>query len=203
MQLDFFSAAAEPFADLELIAHSSAEYGPRTAENARAADATVAFAADYETAGERLTHRLAAARYVAVPLLADVAQSAARLLAHLRALEARTLNVAGNGIYTLSAHGISQDEANFWVYQVLARVHQAHPLTRIRSGGQTGVDTAALVAGLALGIPVLGLYPKGFRQRLASKRDVLSDPKALEAEIRLAASRLLHARNLHPDQTSS
>lgn len=41
------------------------------------------------------------------------------------------------------------------------RVHERIGLTHVRSGGQTGVDTAGLVAGMALGIPVTGLYPRG------------------------------------------
>lgn len=194
MQLDFFSEdqALSPPPALQLLEHESPDYGPRTGDNARGADVTVAFAVDFDTAGERLTRRVAGQRYIGIPLGTDEAQAAAALLAFMRMRGAQSLNVAGNGIYTLRSRGVYQAQVNVWTFNVLRLVHEQRPIAFIRSGGQTGVDTAGLVAGLALGIPVLGLYPQGFRRRLANRKDVLGTPEQLEAELRRAASVLSH-----------
>lgn len=190
MQMDFFAQEAPPPPALQLQEHSSRDYGPRTGDNARGADVTVAFAVDFETAGERLTHRVAGPRYVGIPFGSAPQEAAATLGAFMSQRGARSLNVAGNGIYTLSKKGVNQDQANRWVHEVLALVHRKRPLEFIRSGGQTGIDTAGLVAGLALGIPVLGLYPRGFRRRFENQQDGDSTPDSLEAELRAAVARL-------------
>lgn len=190
MQLDFFSEATDlaPPPAIQLLEHECADYGPRTGDNARGADVTVAFAVDFDTAGERLTRRVAGPRYIGIPFGSDPEQAAETLRAFMVKREARSLNVAGNGIYTLDAEDITQADANRWVFKVLSQVHAKLPLSFIRSGGQTGVDTAGLVAGIALGIPVLGLYPAGYRRRDAYKRDILSTPEQLEEQLRRYAS---------------
>lgn len=53
---------------LAILEHASPSYAPRTAVNAKTADATLAFAVDFNSAGERLTRRVAEGRYLAVPL---------------------------------------------------------------------------------------------------------------------------------------
>lgn len=189
MQQDLFSEPSSERA-VELVEHSSSNYNPRTGENARKADVTVAFAVDYTTAGERLTHNVAGKKYVAVPYGADIEASASKLVSFMRSVNGRTLNVAGNGIYTLSKHRVSQDAANRWVLAVLERVHAQVGLLAIRSGGQTGIDTAGLVAGLVLGVPVTGLYPKGFRQRLANQTDVERTADELLSELESMAAAL-------------
>lgn len=200
MQQDLF---AEPTAQdakatlppaITLLEDASSDYQPRTGKNARSAEVTVAFATDFETAGERLTKRVAGVRYVGIYYDSDVDAAAAKLIAFMQSRRAHTLNVAGNGIYTLARKGVSQDEAqrqvNRWVYEVLRRVHQAVVLTHIRSGGQTGVDVAGLVAGIALKIPVTGLWPKGYRQRLVTSNDVSRDVVELEQELKNFAAAL-------------
>lgn len=189
MQQDFFSTP-EPIRAVDLVEHSSANYAPRTGENARKADVTVAFAVDFTTAGEKLTHKVAGDKYVAVPFSLAVEDAAARLLRFLRSVNGRTLNVAGNGIYTLGRHRVTQEGANQYVFEVLRRVHLQNRLLAIRSGGQTGIDTAGLVAGMALGVPVTGLYPKGYRQRLADQTDVCRTREALQAELEAMAASL-------------
>lgn len=44
---------------LTILEHKSSSYAPRTYENAAKADVTIAIAVDYNTAGERLTHKAA------------------------------------------------------------------------------------------------------------------------------------------------
>lgn len=46
------------------------------------------------------------------------------------------------------------------------------PVSRIISGGQTGVDTAALRLGLVYGIPIGGTVPRGFRREDGTIPDV-------------------------------
>ncbi|MDN8078664.1 DUF4326 domain-containing protein [Burkholderia multivorans] len=178
---------------LRLQAHESYSYVPRTKANAHEADITVAFAVDFETAGERLTKREAGHRYVGIPFGSDVEAAARKLaksLAHLPG-ESRTLNVAGNGIYTLAEHGLTQARVNRWMFEVLSRVAEQVSLSLIRSGGQTGVDQAGLVAALALGIPALGYYPKSFRRRNAQGNEVTASAQAVYKELEAEAKALV------------
>ena len=156
---------------LTIQAHPSSSYAPRTYINAQQADLTVAFAVDYSTAGERLTHKAAKGRYVAIPLGGDPIEAARSLYRALRHHKARSLNVAGNGIYTLAKAGWTQEAVNKWVYQVLAQTSAHWPLEAVRSGGQTGVDLAGVVAAHALGLDALALLPAGYLQRHEDKVD--------------------------------
>lgn len=165
---------------LTLQEHSSASYSPRTYTNAASSDLTAAFAVDFKTAGERLTKKMAGHRYVGIPLLEDPIEAARTLYRAVRVHNVKTLNVAGNGIYTLCGQGWSQAKINQWIFDVISKVHEHHPLTRIRSGGQAGVDLAGLVAGNALGITTIGYFPKGFIQRGEDK----VDREHLKAEVR-------------------
>jgi hypothetical protein len=174
-------------AELRLQAHKDYSYVPRTTDNAMGADVTVAFAADFTTAGERLTKRLAGFRYIGIPFGGDVATSADALVKFLLERNGSTLNVAGNGIYTMAEHGVNQARCNEWVHSVLSLVAKRVNLTLIRSGGQTGIDQAGLVAALALGIPALGHYPKSFRRRNAQGNEVTATADAIRAELEAQA----------------
>jgi hypothetical protein len=175
---------------LRLQAHLAYSYVPRTKENAHGADVTVAFAVDFNTGGERLTRAEAGPRYVGIPFGGDVAAAAEKLAAFIIKREGSTLNVAGNGIYTLAEHGVSQARANKWVFDVLSLVVKQVKLTDIRSGGQTGIDQAGLVAALVLGIPALGLYPKSFRRRNVKGEEFTSTESAVRKELEQAAAAL-------------
>ncbi len=93
------------------------------------------------------------------------------------------MNIAGNGLYTLVQYRWTQARINQWVYDVLKLVHHTADLRTVRSGGQTGVDLAGLVAGCALGLPTTGLFPRGFRQRDAEGIDISRSAEDLHAEI--------------------
>lgn len=191
MQIDMFggSKSVEVLPSLSLFEDGSSEYKPRTQQNARA-DVTAAFAIDFESAGERLTRKAAGPRYIDIPFGEDVSESAARLTAFWKSREAQTLNVAGNGIYTWAQRGINQLVVNQWVYDVLKLASQQVRMASIRSGGQTGSDIAGLVAGLALKVPAIGLYPKGFRMRGANKQEIYSDAVTIEKRLAEYATRL-------------
>lgn len=151
---------------LTIQEHSSPKYSPRTYANAKIADLTVAFAVDFNTAGEKCTHKAAGDRYVSIDILRASPVEAARVLwKHCRRWEVQTLNIAGNGIYTLANHDWTQDRINQYVYDVLAILTKYLPILKIVSGAQTGVDIAGLVAAYKLGIPCVGTLPKGFIQR--------------------------------------
>ena len=162
---------------LTLTQHASSGYKPRTLHNAASATLTVAFALDFNTAGERLTKKAAMSagthRYVAIPLNTDPLEASRMVyramldlirceLVHDRIM---VLNIAGNGIYSLSEHGWTQDRVNQYVYQVLTKVNEHLNIHRIVSGGQTGADIAGLVAAVAMGVDAVGTLPKGFLQR--------------------------------------
>lgn len=189
---------------LSLFASSETDYRSRTITNARSADVTVAFAVDFSTSGERLTASAAGDRLVRVHLpLPDRlgrehVATAARDLYRAAGRFGRRINVAGNGLATLSRHGWTQAMANGFVYDVLSLVHSHMPLLSVRSGGQTGFDTAGLVAGVGLGISTVGLFPRGFRQRDASGKEIFRSKITLQSEI-IAAARALHATRLSAD----
>jgi hypothetical protein len=150
---------------LKLYAHSKASYAARTRYNADVSDLTAAFALDFTTSGELLTKRAAADKLVEIPLTLESIAAARLLWKALRQRDAHTLNIAGNGLSTLTLHGWSQGRINAFVYMVVAKVAQHWSITKIISGGQTGADIAGLVAAVALQIPAIGTLPHGFRQR--------------------------------------
>ncbi len=156
---------------LSIVEHKSASYGPRTYHNASVAGITIALAVDYTTAGERLTHKAAGDKYVKLPLSTDYLQLARVLYGNMRQKEARSINVAGNGIYTLLKHGWSQEQVNRVVYDILAQVHKFWRIDKIVSGGQTGVDLAGGVAAYKLGIDCEMTLPKGFIMRPIDGKD--------------------------------
>ncbi len=169
--------------------HASSSYGPRTWENAKKGDVTVAFGVDFETAGERLTHKASAGKYIGLPigrglLTAEHALACARkLFAFARTKNASCLNVAGNGIYTLTRHGLDQREVNRFVGSVICKVNEHWPLHLVVSGGQTGVDIAGGVAGVLAGLHIELTLPNGFLQRHADKVDRRHTKDEIEAQV--------------------
>ena len=174
---------------IEIKESSESGYKPRTLYNAQHSDITIAFAVDFTTAGEQLTKRAAGSKYFPVSLMTDDPEKIAHLINHRVLLsDSIVINVAGNGVYTLKDHGISQKEANLYVYSVLKQLYALFPnISLIRSGGQTGIDISGLVAGFALGIPVEGLLPKGFVQRHADGKDVTQSKEDIESQIKSGA----------------
>ena len=159
---------------IDINQHNSEKYTPRTYYNAKSADLTVALAVDLNTAGERCTHKAAGVKYIGIKLTdeTDDIQVARQLYKKLKELNVKKLNIAGNGIYTLSKNGCNQDFINFFVYKVISKVHEHWPLEKIYTGGQTGVDMAGAVAGYLLEIPTEVTLPFGYVQRFEDKLDV-------------------------------
>lgn len=189
---------------MKIVEHESAQYKPRTVHNAHTADLTVAFAEDFNSAGERLTKREAGDRYVAIHLSTDPLLAARMLYAACKKHNVSTLNVAGNGIYSLSgawAQGQLSDKQKFeyldegslinefqvslnqWVYMVISKVHEFWPLTNLISGGQTGADWAGGIAGEAIGLNVTMTFPKHCLQRDEHHKDVTQPVERVQKKV--------------------
>lgn len=170
-------------AELIIQEHKSASYAPRTYHNAASADVTIALAVDHTTAGEKCTQKAVAAAKSWILMLDPNKKSieSARAIYHFfKHRNARTVNVAGNGIYTWDKAGWDQEQINSYLYYALQLVHTYHPIEKIVSGGQTGTDIAGAVAAVKLGIDCVLTYPKGFKMRFEDGKDVCSS----EQEIR-------------------
>jgi predicted NAD-dependent protein-ADP-ribosyltransferase YbiA (DUF1768 family) len=100
-----------------------------------------------------------------------------------------SLNIAGNGIYTLKGK-YTQEEVDEFTYKLLKAVVESPELENkilsIRTGGQTGFDEAGAKAGMRLGIPTMILAPKGWKFRNAKGQDI-SDEKAFKDRFKEAA----------------
>lgn len=170
---------------LKLAESNSAGYGQRTYHNAMSADVTIAFAVDFNTAGEKLTKKAAGAghRYLAADMTRPSIEIARELYKTLRAVQGKTINVAGNGVYTLKDHGFDQHRANAYVFAVLAKVFEFYKFERVVSGGQTGIDLAGGVAGVALGLETIMTFPKGFLQRDINGKDSLHTAKEIRDQV--------------------
>lgn len=187
-QQEFFTCESEvlPETILSLVEHSSPNYSPRTYHNANSADLTVALACDFSTAGEKLTHKAAGSNYLGVPIQFTPQDTAKMILFHLheRGLANPTINIAGNGIYTLTKKlGWSQHAVNLHVTHALALAHREIPIKQIVSGGQTGVDIAGIVAAHLLKIDAEATFPKGFVQRFEDGKDICRTEADIRREV--------------------
>lgn len=161
---------------------ASAEWAAVVYANAQA-DATLAYALDFEHPEQQRIKAVAGDRLLAVRIGTPGEEVIRLLLEHLQRLHACSLNVTGSDLYALGMHfavpgkGSRQERAQSipalqarvdgYMQKVLAAVHAQYPLTQLRAGGQPGVEEAGIRAGIALGVPTLAYMPKGFRFRNA------------------------------------
>lgn len=162
--------------------HSSSSYAPRTWHNA-AQGVTLALAVDFNTAGEKLTTKAAEKKGIvhcdAANFATDGIRAARELYTMLKESDCRTVNVAGNGIYTYDKRGFTQEGVNHMIHTILAKVHEHWPLEHVVSGGQSGADLAGLVAAAHLDINCTGLWPKGYKMRFENGVDVNHTPQQI------------------------
>lgn len=155
---------------------SSSGYRERTIANA-SADATIAIALDFKTAGEKLTKEAVKNQgKVYIPIdghdLTVNQERVDKIVKKLNSIKTKSdsisLNIAGNGIYTMKGF-YKQKEVDDFTYELLKAVVSSPDLKNkigfIRSGGQTGFDEAGAKAGEMLNIPTLVYAPKGWRFR--------------------------------------
>ena len=149
---------SDPAATKFSISESSG-YRQRTIENAEWSDLTLALAVDFNTAGEKLTKTAAGDKWAGLELKVisnslAISEIALSDIASRYKGQSIKLNIAGNGIYTFNQYGISQEQVNEIVLIVIQLLRQyGVSISEIRSGGQTGVDEAGIIAAQRLGIP--------------------------------------------------
>ena len=159
---------------LTILEHKSSSYSPRTYHNASVGDITIAIAVDHNTAGERCTQKAVAAakkKILKLEMSTDYLEMARAVWRAVKDIPEPTINIAGNGIYTLTKQGWTQEKVNRIVHDIFAKVHEYHPIKMIVSGGQTGVDLAGGVAAYKLGIDCVMTLPKGFIMRFQNGKD--------------------------------
>jgi hypothetical protein len=176
---------------IQVNEHSSGSYGPRTYFNAVNSDVTCAIVINLDTAGERLTRKAAGAeKYISfeVGFLTDdnqLLEYSRELYRFCKKRKCKVLNIAGNGIYTWSKYGWTQEEVNSLVLKLLKPVIQYTSITTIASGGQTGTDIAGLNAGHKLGLDLIATLPKGYLQRDKSGTDKTNTKESIIEQIRI------------------
>lgn len=162
---------------------SSTSYPVRTRENAEWSDITIALAEDFSTAEEKLTQRVAGTKYVSHSLSSSnnpqaIADSIYDQIASKGKVKDLKLNIAGNGIYTLNQ---PQEYYNNLLTEVLSILQsKGVTISAIRSGGQTGIDEAGIIAAQRLGIPSIVHITSDFKFRGKDNRDI-SDEVAFKS----------------------
>jgi hypothetical protein len=174
---------------IQFIEDKSKGYRERTIKNA-SADVTIAFAVDFTSAGERLTKSsVIKQNKTYIPVDANTLDITDELVqsiidkfnqsGHVDILSGKrciTLNIAGNGIYTIRGKW-TQNQIDEYTYEVLKRVVDKFQgdIVSIRTGGQTGFDEAGAKAGIKLGIKTIVLAPLGWKFRDITGRDIMDE----------------------------
>lgn len=169
---------------------SEGGYPQRRKENIDLSDATIAFATDFTTAGEKGTKRDAGKKYNRVKLYDAKDRYDGTLIKDDEDIEAIVkrykgkgpikLNIAGNGIYTFKSY--TQEDLNSGITGIIRYlIEEGIEISEIRSGGQTGIDEAGIIAAQRLGIPAVVHGTKDWAFRGKDNKDVKGDEKAYKA----------------------
>lgn len=162
---------------------SEGGYAQRTRENAEKSDLTIAFAADFTTAGEKVTEKAAKGKLIQIPLekgSCNPKSIASDILSCMTGKERSTpldINIAGNGMSTFTSRGFSQEAVTRIIVSVMKELTETCgvKIRSIRSGGQTGADEAGIMAAKELGIPAEVHAPKGWLMRGPDGKDVFNE----------------------------
>ena len=171
----------------------SDKYPPRTYFNAKSSDITLALAIDMDTFGEKLTHKAAGEKYIGFLLEENTngVEIAQKVIDFMKEKKAKSMNIAGNGIYTFAQKGYSQEHINAFVCDIIEHIHKYYGIEKIYTGGQTGVDLAGAISAEYLKIPGLINLPKGYRQRLENGKDIIQTKEDVEKNIEYYTNILL------------
>lgn len=173
-------------------ANQKTGYRDRTIQNA-SADVTIAIALDFNSAGEKLTKKavleqgklyfpVELGRYGLNGSVLNVVQHLALRIKELNKNEI-SLNIAGNGLYTLKDTSFkTQSVCDYFTLcflrHLVEELERQHingnfdtKIVLVRTGGQTGFDEAGAKAGVKLGIPTLVHAPKDWVYRDAEGID--------------------------------
>ena len=151
-------------------------YAHRTNANAQWADLTVAIAVDLNTSGEQLTRDSAGDRYLGLTIPNGLRIGEDRLVKTAIAHGIKTadwinenvinpdgvkISIAGNGMRTLANNGISQETVDYFMGIFVKALYDKldaydFPIMEVRSGGQTGIDEAAIKAKMEETVRSLG-----------------------------------------------
>lgn len=190
---------------VEIKEFNVAGYRERTKHNADSAQLTCAFASDMYTAGEMLTKKCAGLRYLGFDITRENIHDEAyynewcgKIKRYIKNKNVKTINVAGNGVYTLIKYGITQHDVNQLLYKMIKELKETTELQSVVSGGQTGIDIAAAVACHKLNFPCVITLPKGFTQRHEDGVDVSHTRQEIEESIILMSAQLEKPKNFKP-----
>lgn len=179
-----FEAPEGKKVDTKFSTSGNNSYPSRTRENADWSDITIALAQDFNTAGEKLTKNAAKDKYVSSILSTgsnNASEIAENLYNQIKAkgkVDNLKINIAGNGIYSMSQN---QAYYNDLVTQILEELqNKGVTIAEIRSGGQTGIDEAGIIAAQRLGIPSEVHSTANFMFRDKSGKDI-SDEQAFKS----------------------
>ena len=164
-----------------IMEDSARNYGHRTWANAAWSDITLALATDFSSPGEITTRRAAGDKYARYQLTRNLnklvtfgqdgereATKIARMLRNHTCYKADgiRLNIAGNGLVTLLKSGVdTMTVASFLAMIYAACEEEGVKILEVRSGGQSGVDEAGIIAAQRRKLKCSILAPKGFRWR--------------------------------------
>lgn len=168
-------------AEPRIMEDSARNYGHRTWANAAWSDITLALATDFSSPGEITTRRAAGDKYARYQLTRDLkrlivfvqdgkreAKKIARMIkCHYRYKAGGIrLNIAGNGLVTLLRSGVDTESVALFIGMVFAACkEEGVKILEVRSGGQSGVDEAGIIAAQRNKMKCSVLAPKDFRWR--------------------------------------
>jgi len=168
---------------ITFLEDESPSYVPRTKTNAKA-DATIALAVHFNSAGEKLTKRsVVGAGKLYISIHANEFRHFQNwrtkdIVTAFNGKNVKTLNIAGNSLHTLGG-AWTQAECDEIAYNMLSAITThpdlKHPIELVRSGGQTGFDEAGSKAAAKLGIPSLIYCPKNWRFRTQQGYEVYNE----------------------------
>jgi len=159
--------------------HSSYGYSGRTLHNVNSSDATLALAIDFKTGGEICTRNYCdklKKPYFRIDFNYYTDRTLDQIRENLIALNVKTLNIAGNGLYTFKGV-LGQPGIDSWVLGILRDLTYFMDIESFISGGQTGVDEAGLKAGDKLGFKTVCTAPKGWMYRNVNGVDIRNEEK--------------------------
>lgn len=164
---------------IEFIEHKDPGYASRTLTNAKEANLTIAFAADFKTGGEILTRNLVNAygnKYLAVDIFKIDMVKLEENLRRLHIFDGYRLNIAGNGLYTLIDYLIAQEDIDKIVKEVLEDLFFIPDILSVQTGGQTGADEAGIKFAKDYNITIIKcIAPRGWLFRDINGNDIADE----------------------------
>lgn len=185
---------------------NSTNYPSRTKDNADWSDITLSLATNFSTRGEELTKKVAGNKYINSQIYGsndDIKGIADNLYNQLKSKDKLSnikLNIAGNGIYSLPEE---QSYYNDLVTAILSELlNKGVTIKEVRSGGQTGIDEAGIIAAQRLNIPNSVRATSDFKFKDKSGKDI-ADEQAFKSRfmqnIETKSSVKYYVGNITPD----